>query len=68
MKYRVKRFSSKILGLSGMSGLTKNKDGTTRKYDTDLTRLGHSLNEFRNGGRELNQELQKARKELRNGI
>lgn len=70
MKYRVKRFSQNLIGLQGGTlGIRRNKDGSTRKYDTDMDRFGRlrsAQSELRQIG-SLDKELRKAQKELRNG-
>lgn len=62
MSYRIKRFSSLVLNTKMGLGFDKH-----RKYDTDLDRLGRmetAQSELRKTGT-LNQELRKAKKELR---
>jgi hypothetical protein len=65
--FRLKRFSGNILGLQGGAlGIRKNKDGSTRKYDMDMNRLG-SLKTLREGlgSLDLTKELRKAREEMK---
>lgn len=68
--YRLKRFSSRILGIQGGTlGFRRNKDGSTRKYDTDMDRLGRmqtAQSELRKIG-SLGSEVRKLSTELRNG-
>lgn len=62
MKYRVKRFSSKVLNTKMGLGFNKH-----RKYDTDLDRLGRmetAQSELRKTG-SLNDEMRKVKNELR---
>lgn len=69
MIYSIKRFSQ-ILGIQGGSGgFRRNNDGSTRKYDTDMNRLGRmgtAQSELRKIGN-LTSEMRKLQKELRNG-
>lgn len=53
---------SKILNTGGNSGFTKG-----RKYDTDMDRLSRRSfqNELSSASNQLNEEMQKANKELR---
>lgn len=71
MIYSIKRFSQ-ILGIQGGSlGFRRNKDGSTRKYDTDMDhfgRMGTAQSELRKiGNLNLTSETRKLQKELRNG-